>query len=420
MHRTLSTLSSCPEPSRRAQLSTLLILAFLLALVPLSAHAAIIQAGEDLSIVIPLNDDLYAAGGTIMINPSIKGDVVLAGGKINVKGIIEQDLILAGGNVMIQGIVQDDVRAAAGTAHVEASVGDDLILFGGDIVIDQGTVVKGDLRIMAGSAYIYGKVEGDLYVRSGVVKFYGDVAGNADIQSDELDFHGAVDGDAKLSSLDLHIANDSSIGGNLRYWQPSGEYAFTAATVGGDALFDEKLALEIFDNIEDTAVDAVKLIVLGWAAYGILSAALFILMLMLMTRKFFPDCAKTLSKKPDVSFAYGLLYFVATPMIAVIFLLSLIGIPIGLAIIASYLFAVLFSKSITALVLAHWCAYQKTKGSKKTWGGLWIFLLAVVLYVLLTLLILIPIVGYIALGAIVMLACGSVVHTKLERFKKVR
>ena len=91
------------------------------------------ESGEMVSKRGTIEDDFYAAGGTVDINAVVAGDVVAAGGDLFIGHHIEGDVIAAGGTVTIRGEVLDDVRTAGGDITVDSIIGDDLIASGGRI-----------------------------------------------------------------------------------------------------------------------------------------------------------------------------------------------------------------------------------------------------------------------------------------------
>src|SRR5437870_4762579 len=89
---------------------------FLMLLLPAQALAADPRQGETV-VVGPnetINDDLYAAGGTITIQGTINGDLVAAGSTITISGVVNGDVIAAGGTITISGPVRGSVRSGGG------------------------------------------------------------------------------------------------------------------------------------------------------------------------------------------------------------------------------------------------------------------------------------------------------------------
>lgn len=397
---------------RAAFLSALLLAATL----PLSASAAVLMAEEELTIVIPLDDDTYAAGGTVSLQESIEGDLFIAGGEMSIQGSIEEDLVALGGDIAIGGPVGDDVRILGGNVTITSSIGDDLIIVGGEVTVAESAEIGGDVHVYGGTAVIDGAVGGNLLIRSGTAKVSGEIAGDADVRADTVRFSASVQGNAILSSNDLKIQNTAYFAQDVHYWQPQGPYYFAGATVQGKAEYDESLSYQALDEMKKTAGEAFAAGLLAIAGYNLLSSALLILILVLVTKTYFVDGAKRLQKEPLLSLWYGFLYLLVTPFIALFFCLTVIGIPIGLFIGVLYLFTVFFAKPFTAVLLAKWVQLHY----EKKWGALLLFLAAVGFYVVLRILVLVPLVGSMVVLVATLMMFGALSHTEYQKFMKVR
>ena len=113
---------------------------------PLSC-LAMPESGETVTKRGTVDDDYYAAGGTVDINALVTGDVVVAGGDLFIGHTIEGDVIAAGGTISLQGKVMDDVRIAGGDITINSKIGDDLVASGGRIRIPADASVAGPGRL---------------------------------------------------------------------------------------------------------------------------------------------------------------------------------------------------------------------------------------------------------------------------------
>ena len=380
------------------------------------ASADFLMAEEELTIVIPLNDDTYAAGGIVNVQEDIEGDLFVVGGEVTVQGDIEQDLAVAGGNIDISGAVGDDLRVAGGQVAVRSTVADDLILFGGDITIAEGAIIQGDVRVYGGDIVIDGTIEGSLHTYGGSVKVSGTVGGDADIRGDVIRFSGRVNGNTILSSSDLKISNTANFQQDVHYWQPQGLYYFGSATVQGKTEYDENLALGVPGELRQTAFDAFRAGLIAIAGYSLLSASFFILLMILLTKTYFMDGAKRLQKAPMMSLWYGFLYLIAAPFVVFAFFITIVGIPIGLFLGVLYIFSLVFAKALTAILLTEWIQVRY----QKKWKTFFFFLASVGVYVVLRVVSLVPVVGSITVVVLMLMMFGALGHTELEKFKKVR
>ncbi|MBU2260044.1 hypothetical protein KKC44_05575, partial [Patescibacteria group bacterium] len=146
----------------------------------------------------------------------------------------------------------------------------------------------------------------------------------------------------------------------------------------------------------------------------LLSAALVILILVLATNKFPKKAAKLVQKTPWKSLFIGLAFFVMTPIVALPFLISVIGAPIALLLFFVYGFAIFFAKALAAFILASFIALQY----KKKWGKVALFFVSIALFVLLKLLTFVPVIGWIINLVFILIAFGALLQVKMNVWKK--
>lgn len=395
---------------------SLLSLSLLLFSVTMPAHAAFFMTEDELTVVIPLNDDTYAAGGMVSMQETVDGDLYLAGGEVAMKANVDEDLTLVGGDITVGETVGDDARIAGGKIIITSDVGDDLIVLGGEVTVSESSTIGGDVYVLGGDIVLDGTIEGDLYVRAGSVKVSGTIGGNVDIRADSLRFSAEVGGNSILSSKDLHISNTAQFQQDVHYWQPQGQYYFAGASVQGKAEYDESLSFQAMDDLKKGAAQVFAAGVMAIAGYALLSASLVILLLILLTKTYFTDAAKRLQRAPGVSFWYGLLYIIVTPFIAFFFLLSVIGIPIALFIGVLYVFSMVFARAFTAILLTKWLQIHYDK----KWNTGIFYVLSVGMYLLIRIVDLIPFIGHLLSLIVTLMMFGSVGYTEYQKFKKVR
>jgi len=394
--------------------SALLTGSLLLSAAPV--FAATFQASDEdaFSISIPVNDDLYVAGGLVQVKERINGDLVIAGGEVTITGDVTEDIIGAGGRLNIEGNVGDDVRAAGGEITIRGKISGDLIVAGGQVRISEGAVIEGDAVISGGMLVIDGEINGDVKIAGGEVYFGGEIAGDTKIYVDHFQIAGTITGDTTIVAQEVTLEDGALIKGNLTYWLP-GDAPDFSTVVSGTATFDPDLKHVNREVMETTFLGATTVALLALMGYSLLASALIILLLILITNTFFAKTAKHLKSSPWKCMLIGFLFFALTPIIAVLFLITVIGIPISFFIFIMYGFAIFFAKPLTAITLAKWTELKY----KKKWGKTRLFFVSIGAYLLLKLLGFIPIVGWIVCILAILLAFGALLQAKWEIWKKV-
>ncbi len=145
----------------------LIVLLFLVVLVAPGAQAVRVIAGDQTNVISePINDDVFASGGTLTFDASIES-LVAAGGEINVNGPVVGDVIVAGGRVRINGPVGGKVLLAGGAVDLNSRVERNAVVTGGDVVFGPNASVGRDAEVSGGTFTHQGTVNGTLGVSSG-------------------------------------------------------------------------------------------------------------------------------------------------------------------------------------------------------------------------------------------------------------
>jgi hypothetical protein len=185
----------------------------------------------------------------------------------------------------------------------------DRVVITGPVTIDRGEIAD-DVVVIDGPVSVAGRVRGDLVVVSG-----------------KLRISGTVDGDVAAVSDRATLAPGARIGGDLVYGDkrpvvPGG------ATVEGDV--DRVSVGEIVDPVGFIGAAAL------WIAVSVSALVLGLLLLWLAPRALEAAfAAASTSLGPTIG--WGLLLFFGLPIVALIALVTLVGIPLGVALLLALL-----------------------------------------------------------------------------------
>ncbi len=198
--------------------------------------------------------------------------------------------------------------SAAGQAANASSRGDRVVITG-PVSIDRGETAA-DVVVIDGPVSVAGRVRGDLVVVSGTLRVSG-----------------TVDGDVVALADRAILAPGARIGGDLIYGDkrprvPGG------ATVEGDV---DRVNL---DKITDPAgfIGAAAL----WIAVSV-SALVLGLMLLWLAPRALDAAFAAASTSLGPTIGWGLLLFLGLPILAVIALVTVVGIPLGVALLLALL-----------------------------------------------------------------------------------
>ncbi len=256
-----------------------------------------------------IDDDYYAAGGVVDIDADVAGDVIVAGGELTIGHRIEGDVIAAGGSVKIRGEIKDDTRISGGDLNIDASIGDDLAATGGFITLSPATIVGGDAWLAGGEVHMAGTIAGNLKISGGNIRLSG-----------------TVRGDVELEGGEIQILDSARIDGNLNYKSPRPAATDIKAQITGQVTHET-----VRWDYADSGFGLVFTITL------VVASILFYLLFPHYTLA----SVKRIGSDPWTSLGLGFIFVVVTPMLAVIMMLIVLGLWVGLSLLALYCVALL-------------------------------------------------------------------------------
>jgi cytoskeletal protein CcmA (bactofilin family) len=199
--------------------------------------------------------------------------------------------------------------AGAAAQGANGSVTGDRVVITGPVTIDRGETAD-DVVVIDGPVSVAGRVRGDLVVVSG-----------------RLRISGTVDGDVVAVADHATLGPGARVGGDLLYGDerpvvPGG------ATVEGDV--DRVNVDEITDPVGFIGAAAL------WIAVSVSALVLGLLLLWLAPRALAAAFAAA-STSIGPTIGWGLVLFFGLPILAVIALVTLVGIPLGVALLLALL-----------------------------------------------------------------------------------
>lgn len=330
-----------------------------------------------------VDDDYYAAGGVVDIDAEVAGDVIVAGGELYIGHRIDGDVIAAGGRIKIRGEVKDDIRISGGDLNIDAIIGDDLAASGGSITVSPGTTIGGEAWLAGGEVHMAGTINKHLKI----------IAGN-------IRLSGTVHGDVELEGGEINILEGAQIDGNLHYKSHEEGNINPAANITGNVTYEE---LE-WDYSED-----------GLGILFSLTLVAAAILLFWLFPKFTLSSTARISSEPWKSLGIGAVLLIATPIVVVVLVSIVLGIWIGLSLLALYLVALLLGFLIGAFFLGDRAA-RLIKTDVGTRGRR---ILSVVFAILLLAFIqIIPVIGGLMLFVLLLLGLGAVTSQLHASYKQ--
>ncbi len=307
-----------------------LSLAAILILLPSLAHASEIKSGNSvyLSKEETINGNLYTASNSITIDGEIKGDLVAVAQTITINGRLDGDLIAAAQTVTVNGEINGNIRLASNSAHLNGLTARNVNFIGNSLTIGKEAKIGWDLLSGALNTDIMGSVGGSVYgggdnlILSGQVAKDFNFSGNQSVQT-------------------IILTKEAVINGNLYYNENAKINLQDGATVSGQT--------NIVKNEKNKQPDSNSYI---WSLlYRIFAALILGLVLIYVGKNLLLKLHITGQEKILTSFFWGLLAFLVAPAAIILLTFTIIGIPLAIILLISWVLFFWLGKILTAIFL---------------------------------------------------------------------
>ena len=269
----------------------------------LQAFAFQIKGNSKIKFNNNSDKDLFLFGGDIVVNGNVEESCYILGGNATVNSRINEDLYVSCGDFTLNGTVKEDLYTFGGNILIDGNVYGDINAYGGIIVIDSSAVCYGNLNVKGGKVYINGIV-------SGKVK----------IKAEYVEINGILNNDAEINTKKLVVGDFATITGNLEHINK--DIDMNSITIR------EKSNFKKFHTRNNWEFNLSFQFFLISLIFGIVWFYLF--------PKSFNKTGDTLKNHSGSIAAWGLLYLLPIPIIAVIAMIFIITIPFTIIYFAIY------------------------------------------------------------------------------------
>lgn len=360
-----------------------------------SAHAGfamVLRSGESITIAGDevINEDLYLAGETIIINGTVNGDLWAAGKNVTINGRVANSVYAFANQVVVLGDVGRGVKAFGKSVRIAGNVDGDLVVAGEEIKIDSSANIQGDILFGARAVFFDGPVGGSI------------LGGGS-----EITMNSGVMGDVRFGVKDLILTNMAHIGGDLTYFSEN------EASIGSGAEIDGVTThrLPEYPGYKDKLKKIFPFVLLARTvrkSIGFFMALVVGLVFILLAPKWMQSMINSLQKKPGPCAGWGALILFAVPPGILIALITVVGIPLAVITLFLYLTAVYISQIIVSLFIGRLII---SRGSNMDTKALMFGVFTLGLFII-SLLRFIPVFGYIVSIVVILFGLGAIVVTE--------
>ena len=322
---------------RLLAITGLLALVGLLA-VPVAVHAAESNMRSGTSATVSRDETVdataYLAGGTVSMAGDVRGDLYCAGQSVEITGTVEGDVFCAGQTVNITGRVTGSVHVAGQAVTVSGPIGHSLTALGQNVTVSGNAVVGSDATVMGATVQMSGKIGRDL------------VVGGQDVT-----LSGAVDRNVTAYDESLTLLNGAKVGGGLEYTSKVQVVKDQGARVMGQTQRHEPKDYQV--STQDSW--AAKF----WSAvYWFLALLVTGLVLLGMVPRSYKSTSTFMIKKAGWALLAGFAGLILAPLAAVLLMITFLGLPLGFALLALWLVAMLLAYVYSGYALGTWVSEQ--------------------------------------------------------------
>lgn len=338
------------RPSRPRRIVAIFLSALLV--VGLLPGLAAAQTGGGQTVVVEEGEtvsSVNAFAGSVIVRGTVTGDVSAVAGNVLVEGTVEGDVNTATGNLRIPGTVEGDVSAGAGNVHLE-----------------EGGVVGGNFQVGAGTVRIDGR----------------------------------IDGDATIGAETITLGENAAIAGSLTY---DGNLEGDRDAVAGDITRDRSIGT-------GEATDVPPFASWVFAFYAFFLNLVLGAILLAAFPRFSAAVADRVTTDPIPSGLVGLGVLVGVPILLVLLLVTIVGIPLSLAGMVAFALVVWVAVVYGRFAVGTWLLSLANLDNR--WLGLVVGLL------LGAVLSLIPYVGGLVNAVIFLLGLGALSLVLYDRYRR--
>jgi len=268
--------------------------------------------------------NVYRVGGEVRTQGRVNGDFIGAGGSVSIDDAVTEDATVAGGAVRIRGPVGDDLRVAGGQITLEGKVGGEAMIAGGNVTLTRDASVAGRTWIAAGNVALNGKIAKDLQIRAGKVIIDGE-----------------VDGDARIIAGEIELLPGARLNGSLSYLSQEEVRINPQAQVRGSVTRE---VAKRGSRGESQPPRFGRRFGLAWFVGLVVAGALYLLIFPTFSR----NVQQRLAAAPWPSLGLGAALISAVPLLAIALVVTIIGIPLALGLLAAYAITLLAGYLIIA------------------------------------------------------------------------
>ena len=336
--------------------------------------------------IIPVfaeENDNFFAEENVEIEKKVNSTSFVAGNSINMSSEVDGINFVAGNNISLS-TTQDHLFVAGNNINLENITTKDAFLAGSNISIQPSTIR-------------------DLYVAGETIRIDSNITRNAYLAGNQITINSKIDGDVTVASENIRIGKEAEITGTLKYPKDAN------ISISNTAKVAKKKTYKGSSNIvitRETIVELIKDFIISLLAMIVMSVVV-----LKLNKKEFKYIEKMEKDITTVSktIIKGLGTLVFLPMVAIMVMITTIGIPLSIISLILYVILIYLSSIPAAFYLGKWILKDKIKND---------YYLLIISIIVIYLLKLLPVIGSIFMTLIILLGLGLYTTLIINKIKE--
>ncbi|MDF7798911.1 polymer-forming cytoskeletal protein [Pontiellaceae bacterium B1224] len=270
-----------------------------------------------------VEDEQWVSAGIAVTDGSFENDLnIITGNPLILNGRYEGNVTGATSiEATLNGVCERNLRLMAGTVKINGAIAGNLMAMADTIIISTNSVIEGDVLLLANSVVQEGFIGGDVKISA----------------SRAATMAGTIEGNSRIHSQEIILTTEARFGGDLDYKAPKNLYP-DESTVGGKLKRIYPPSLFSPNRLYKTGI---------WFLAAFLVGVPFITLFPMTTAM----AAQLIRRSPWKCMIVGVLASGALPIFGIMCISSLIGVPLGALLLASWGVMFYLSRIIAGLVI---------------------------------------------------------------------
>jgi cytoskeletal protein CcmA (bactofilin family) len=262
-----------------------------------------------------IEGDYFASGGAVEISGLIRGDLYVIGKQVFVDGVVEGDVLAAGGSVDLSGRVGGNIRVLGGQVALSGEVGRSGTVVAGNVDFSPSARIGENLVCVAGNADLAAPIGHDLTL----------IASNARLSS-------STERDVSAYVGQMRLTSKAVVGGQLDYRSNTQAYIDPGARILGKLVHHPSLVHDLFQG------KWMQGLLIGSQVATTLMNFFYTFVIGFLLIRVFPhnleETLHVMDRKPWKALSYGLMLLLLLPLASLVLLMTILGVPFALTLIA--------------------------------------------------------------------------------------